>query len=945
MTITRQRLTLIALVLPFATGPTGLPAQTNTNATVTAAVEPLPVATRMDVRAGLRMELVADGSLVDSPTAMAFDERGRLFVAEQPGRSAQTPWGRIRLLEDSDGDGDFDTSVVVDDGLDRPGAVACFRGGVFVAGPSQLMFLQDRNGDDIADLRRTLLTFSGGTSSEGPTSLSPAMTWGPDGRVYVALPFANAQVMNPNNLDQSPLDLSGGGFSFDPLTLSLRAESGGLVTSQAFDEAGRRLFCSPSATLAVSLLNSSEANRNPFAPAMPTSARLVPGSRTGGPLDCLIYEGHAYSTKFQQQVLFADPRSGEVYGVALQDGEIHPTAVADEGSTLVTLVKGKVPAFRPTQLATGPDDLLYIADLDRNNDPESRSTTAADSDDGSTSSGAIWRLVPTSRSVKDKAQHDFSNTDSLTDALGHSNTWIRSTAARLLLEGRGTDEASDLRKVLAYAKQPAARLDALRSLDSTEALTARDLIQAMGDKDASIRATAVGLAADQVSHGRIADSLWAALRSRSADQSPEIRLRVALTLGSVQTPPSSGLLANLYMRDSANVWMHRAMLTAHPVVLGRVFIQLLREPGVSRSPEGRALLQNMAASVGLGGRLNDVSDCLWTLRDLDAPTDLAFPIIIALAEGLEGRGLRLSEADGAGHWLPIANTAQTIAVGGQDALLRSQAVRVMGACVGPDFVADEYLLLMFAPGLAVPMQIPVIQALAQQGLQRDFHALTQRWHFWDSPEQLATIDALIQSGQGANALLTAIADGTIPIEALTSVHINLLRDYRVDDVGARANRMFGSAQPDRSELVNGFVGAVDLDASVATGRQLFDTRCSYCHRSRNPSFGPSLASMRTRSGLQLVAGITDPSRELASDHLTTVIRFSNGRMTWGAASDVNQAVFQLSTPHGIRRYVRGAVESVNPAGWSLMPDNAAAGLTLQDVADLVDFIQNGPVIR
>ena len=66
----------------------------------------------------LRVELVAAEPLVRSPCAMAFDERGRLFVAENRGypNTANPPQGSIALLEDTDGDGRMDTRSVFADG-------------------------------------------------------------------------------------------------------------------------------------------------------------------------------------------------------------------------------------------------------------------------------------------------------------------------------------------------------------------------------------------------------------------------------------------------------------------------------------------------------------------------------------------------------------------------------------------------------------------------------------------------------------------------------------------------------------------------------------------------------------------------------------------------------------------------------------------------------------
>src|SRR5215470_9531428 len=65
---------------------------------------------------GLRIELVACEPQIESPVAMAFDPDGRLWVVEMrdypngPGKGEQ-PAGRIRILEDKDGDGFFETST------------------------------------------------------------------------------------------------------------------------------------------------------------------------------------------------------------------------------------------------------------------------------------------------------------------------------------------------------------------------------------------------------------------------------------------------------------------------------------------------------------------------------------------------------------------------------------------------------------------------------------------------------------------------------------------------------------------------------------------------------------------------------------------------------------------------------------------------------------------
>src|SRR5207249_11148174 len=98
--------------------------------------EPDKALPTFQIKKGFRLELVAAEPLVVDPIAMSFDEDGRLFVVEMrdyPERRNETPHlGRIRRLEDTDGDGRFDKSTVYVDDLLWPTAVICWNGGVIV---------------------------------------------------------------------------------------------------------------------------------------------------------------------------------------------------------------------------------------------------------------------------------------------------------------------------------------------------------------------------------------------------------------------------------------------------------------------------------------------------------------------------------------------------------------------------------------------------------------------------------------------------------------------------------------------------------------------------------------------------------------------------------------------------------------------------------------------
>ena len=121
---------------------------------------PKNVINTFSIREGFDIQLVASEPLVVDPVAMAFDEYGRLYVVEMIGYSEHRDdrLGRVRLLEDENGDGRFDRSTVFAADLAWPTAVACFDGGVFVGATPDILYLKDTDGDRKADERNVALT-------------------------------------------------------------------------------------------------------------------------------------------------------------------------------------------------------------------------------------------------------------------------------------------------------------------------------------------------------------------------------------------------------------------------------------------------------------------------------------------------------------------------------------------------------------------------------------------------------------------------------------------------------------------------------------------------------------------------------------------------------------------------------------------------------------------
>ncbi|HYE98609.1 MAG TPA: PVC-type heme-binding CxxCH protein, partial [Planctomycetota bacterium] len=226
---------------------------------------------------GVRLELVAHEPAVVDPVDMAFDEHGRLWVLEMidyPFGDAEgnPPQGRVKVLDDPDGDGRFERATVVAERLRWPTGLCLWDGGAFVISAPDVLYVKE-------GVREVVFT---GLGTKNVQALANNPRWGPDLWIYVSSGGNGGELRSRRKPDAAPVSLRGRDFRFRP-TGEAEACSGGGQFGHSMDDHGRRFICSNSVQARHVVLEDRYLALNP-AYAVPAVAGSIAADGDAGPV-------------------------------------------------------------------------------------------------------------------------------------------------------------------------------------------------------------------------------------------------------------------------------------------------------------------------------------------------------------------------------------------------------------------------------------------------------------------------------------------------------------------------------------------------------------------------------------------------------------------------------------------------------------------------------------
>ncbi len=182
--------TLLLLLAPLSLGASEFPAPYNSEPDQSKPMAAAEAAAKMRLPPGFKATVFAAEPDVQNPIGMAWDARGRLWVAEnytyaERGKKFDLNLrDRILIFEDKDGDGHFDTRKVFTDEVQMLTSIEVGHGGVWVMCPPQLLFIPDRDRDDVPDGAPEVVLDGFTVPPENYHNFANGLRFGPDGWLY-----------------------------------------------------------------------------------------------------------------------------------------------------------------------------------------------------------------------------------------------------------------------------------------------------------------------------------------------------------------------------------------------------------------------------------------------------------------------------------------------------------------------------------------------------------------------------------------------------------------------------------------------------------------------------------------------------------------------------------------------------------------------------------------
>ncbi len=944
--------------------------------------EAVDAAMTFKLKAGFTLHQAAAEPLVTDPVSACYDEDGRLYVVEMRGYPypEKVPSGNVRRLEDTDGDGTFDKSVIFYDGLSWPTSVVPYDGGVFIAVPPEILYAKDTDGDGVADIKKVAFR---GFGVQNVQALVNGLIWGPDGWIYGASGGNGGEIENLLLPGSKVVSVRGRDFRFRPDGSVFETISGGGQFGHSFDDWGHRFVTSNSNHIRQIILPSAYLDRNPalsvsavlndiaveggagpvfrISPVEPwrlvrtrqraadpayrnrlPPSELVPAGFFTSATGVTIYRGSAYPAEYRGNAFIGDVGGNLVHRKTLAVAGSHYMATrADQG---VEFLASTDNWFRPVNFVNTPDGTLLILDMYRETiehpasipEPIKKHLDLTSGHDR----GRLYELLPETAIKRRTPRLSTETTAHLVELLADPDSWWRETAQRLLIERKDLGALPLLHQMVQVRPTALGRLHALWTLSILGDLKAADVHEGMNDREPRVIEASSKLGEMFVDDEHVYDDIISA----ASERDPMIRFQAAFSLGAVNDPNSLGALLRIAVRDRDDPWTRAAVESSLRGRAGQ-FARVMAEQGtLVDTVGGRALLADLATLVGVENKPQEVAELLGRFAGEDADPARARAVLVGLGKGLQRSGGSLRKVlNGplADSISPLFAKATTTAQGEGSVEDRSEAIRLVG--MGPLANSLEVLPELLDARQPSEIQLAALQALAEVPSSEVGPRVTARFASLSPTSRREAAEILFARPDRIVALLDAIEAKSIAPNDLDLARRTSLTTHPDPTIQARAKSIFGATSTTRAQVLAQFQTASKLTGDPAKGQLVFRKVCATCHRAEGVGIdiGPNLATVAGRTPEDLLIHILDPNREVAPQYVNYNVALTDGRVLSGVIAEEGAGSITLKRAEGASDVLpRARIEAIKSTGLSLMPEGLEANLKPEDLADVIAYVRS-----
>lgn len=461
---------------------------------------------------GFEIKVFASEPDIRKPIALTFDERGRMIIAEAAEyplgpRKGEAPQDTVKILEDTDQDGDADKITVFADGLTIPDAVAAGHGGIYIAEAPNLWFMQDTDGDGRADSKKKVLTNFGTQDSHHNVH---GLQWSPEGRLMMNQGCSTTSKIRALGTDgiEKEWDLKEGDFfSCWPDGTGFQIDFKGFTNSWGYDwddwgnwvcndnEGPHLIHLIDGADYGYSLTNRHDGKPGTLPPMETDHAQhhgyLVQTGLT-------VYSGTAFPPEYNGNIIQGAANMHKlIRDIPDENGASLFAEMAED------LCSTEDAWHRPLALAIGPDGALYM--LDWYNEILAHVEHPLDSPRRDKTHGRIYRIQWKGAPKFTPPDLTQARGDELVANLRSDNKWLRRTSQRVLAWriAKGDEPLSLVTDIFGQKESPRTIAHAIWTMmevrggksdwahEETMRLTLR---RAMDDPDKRIRRVALRMA-------------------------------------------------------------------------------------------------------------------------------------------------------------------------------------------------------------------------------------------------------------------------------------------------------------------------------------------------------------------------------------------------------------------------------------------------------------------